>query len=296
MKAALAMLAAVAAVSSAAAATLQEMIDAAKPGDMITLPDGVWREKVTIPREKRALAIVHEGPGEAVVEWGDYASLTNSAGEALGTFRTWTMKVEADDVRLAGLWIRNTASDANVAAGGRGVGQAVALHIEGDGVEVAKCRISGHQDTLYVSQGVKEWAKEPEYTRYCGQHFEECLIEGTVDFIFGQSRAVFDRCEIRSLLRGYITAAATPEGREGFLFRRCRITAAPGVKTLLGRPWRPHAQVVFDGCVMDDCIKPEGWSQWRPNDGTDKTAFFAEYNCTGTGAETSRRLPWIKIK
>ena len=41
-------------------------------------------------------------------------------------------------------------------------------------------------------------------------------------------------------------------------------------------------------------ILPEGWTQWRKGDGTDKTARYAEYASTGPGANPDRRVPWSK--
>ena len=171
--------------------TLQETIDAAQPGQTVSIPSGVYHEKICIPKEKKGLRLIHEGEGEAVITWQDYAGMKMPDGTDLGTFRSYTLKVEADDVELAGLTIVNTASDENVAAGGRGVGQAVALHVDGDRIVVRKCVIKSYQDTLYTTQSVTKWDANPTYARHCRQCFEDCRIEGSVDFIVGQSTVLF---------------------------------------------------------------------------------------------------------
>jgi len=68
-------------------------------------------------------------------------------------------------------------------------------------------------------------------------YFRDCLIEGDIDFIFGSATALFERCEIRSLVgdieidgdigaTGWITAASTLPGQNhGFVFLDCALTA-----------------------------------------------------------------------
>lgn len=281
------------ACAATAHGSLQETINAAKPGDTVNVPSGVYREKVLVPKDKKGLRIVHEGEGEAVVTWDDYAGRKGADGTDLGTFRSYTFKVEADDVELAGLTIVNTASDENVASGGRGVGQAVALHVDGDRIAVRKCVIRSYQDTLYTTQSVTKWDANPTYARSCRQYFEDCRIEGSVDFIFGQSTALFNRCELVHRIAGVTTAAATPEGQKfGYVFYKCRLTAPNDQKSILGRPWREFAQTVFVECEISDCIKPVGWTTWRPGDGRDRTAYYGEFGCTGSGADVSNRPAW----
>ncbi len=176
---------------------------------------------------------------------------------------------------------------ANVEAGGRGVGQALAVAVTSDRVIFRKCAFLGHQDTLLADgphrgDGVSR------------QYYEDCEIEGTVDFIFGGATAVFNRCRLRFADRGYVTAASTRQGqRFGFVFVDCALSGKDGMKkSELGRPWRPYAQTVFIGCRFDDVLKPEGWSNWRKPE-NEKTAWYGEFGCTGTGAETTARPAWI---
>lgn len=147
--------------------------------------------------------------------------------------------------------------------------------------EAINCRFSGFQDTLYP-HGEKSH-----------QYYRECIIEGTVDFIFGWSTSVFDRCTIVCKDHGFITAPSTNEGSPfGFVFLDCKITSsAPEESYYLGRPWRPFGKSAFLRCELGNMIKPEGWHNWNKPD-AEKTTFFAEYKNKGSGASLSKRVIW----
>ncbi len=236
---------------------------------VIFIKNGIYNEKVEIPSWLMHITLEGESADSTRVVWNDYAGLDH-----MGTFRTWTMKVAGDYITLKNLSIENNAGP---------VGQAVALHVEGDHFAALSCHLKGMQDTLFAS-GLRSH-----------QLYKRCLIEGTTDFIFGPATALFDSCTILSLKDSYITAASTPrENPYGFVFLNCRLTAAGGVsKVYLGRPWRDYAQVVFISCELGKHIRPEGWHNWsRPE--TEKTAFFAEAGNTGPGAMLSERVPWSR--
>ncbi len=161
------------------------------------------------------------------------------------------------------------------------VGQAVAVSVAGDKIIFKNCRFLGFQDTLYT------------YGRESRQYYNNCYIEGTVDFIFGSSTAVFDSCTIYGKRSGYYTAASTPEGKRfGYVFLHCNITGSAAADSfLLGRPWRPFAKTVFLYCKLDKQVKAEGWSNWN-NAENEKTTYYAEYQNDGAGAGTSTRVKW----
>lgn len=164
------------------------------------------------------------------------------------------------------------------------VGQAVAVRVDGDKVVFENCRFLGFQDTLYP------------HGRNSRQYYKNCYIEGTTDFIFGWSTAVFEDCEIYSKAGGhYITAASTEKETEyGFVFINCKLTGdAPKGSVYLGRPWRNYAQSVFINTEMGEHINQAGWHNWdKPH--AEQTAFYAEYNSTGKGANAEKRVPWSK--
>ena len=251
--------------------TVQEAINAVpdfrKEGrTTIYIRKGVYKEKLIVPESKINVSLI--GAEEAVISGNDYASKPNRFGENMSTSGSSSCYIYAPDLICENLTFENTA--------GR-VGQAVACFVSGDKVIFRNCRFLGNQDTLY------------NFGKHCRQYFENCYIEGTVDFIFGSSTAVFNRCTIHSLSKGYLTAPSTPQDEAyGYVFIDCRLTAADGVeKVYLARPWRPYAKSVFIHCEMGGHILPVGWHNWNKKD-AEKTCFFAEYENTGAGAATKK--------
>lgn len=56
-----------------------------------------------------------------------------------------------------------------------------------------------------------------------GKHyFKDCYIEGSVDFIFGNSTTLFEHCQIHCKAAGYVTAHSRTSSQEttGFVFLR----------------------------------------------------------------------------
>lgn len=242
----------------------------------IKVKKGVYHEKLIIPSWKCDITITGEDEKNTIITWDDFAKKTivyfgDSIAE-MGTFRSHTVLVAGSRITLENLTIENTA--------GR-VGQAVALHTEGNQIIVRRCRLLGNQDTLFTGN-------EESHV-----YFDECYIDGTTDFIFGPATCWFESCRIHSKTDSYITAASTSkERRFGYVFNNCDLTADDGVtKVYLGRPWRAYAAVVFMNCRLGKQIRPEGWENWR-NPDNEKTARYAEFNCTGEGADIANRVKW----
>jgi pectinesterase len=253
---------------------IQSAIDACKafPDQRIIIHvrNGVYKEKVIIPACNNRISIIGESAEKTIISYDDYFSRINRGRNS--TFYTYTFLVEADDFYAENLTFENSAGT---------VGQAVALHVNGNRCVFRNCRILGNQDTLYTDGSDNR------------QYFKECYIEGTTDFIFGSATVLFDGCIICSKADSYITAASTTRGRTyGFVFMNCRLKAVEGVtKVFLGRPWRDYANVAFINCELDKHILPEGWSDWA---GTEryKTACFSEYGNTGSGSVVAKRVRW----
>lgn len=233
----------------------------------VNIKPGTYREKVIIPAWLENVEFVGEDPATTVITWADHANINK-----MGTFRTYTVRVDGTDITMRNLTIENNAEQ---------LGQAVALHTEGDRLNFINCRFLGNQDTIYT--GGKR-------TRL---NFSGCYIEGTTDFIFGPATAMFTGCEIKSKRNSYITAASTPEDVEtGYVFIDCDLTAADGVdKCYLGRPWRPYAMTAFINCRMGSHITAVGWDNWR-NPDNEKTARYSEHGSTGPGANPDGRAAW----
>ncbi len=254
--------------------SIQDAIDATKafPDKLITVfvKNGTYHEKVKIHLWNTLLTIKGESRNKTIITSDDFFDKINRGRNS--TFFTYTMLVDADDCILENLSIINSAGN---------VGQAVALHIQGDKCNIKNCTISGNQDTLYASGS------------HSRQYFQNCLIEGTTDSIFGNATAIFSDFIIHSKANSYVTAASTDEGRAfGLVFINCKLTADKQInKAYLGRPWRPYAQTIFIGCEMNEHVTPEGWHDWH-NTAEAKTSFYAEYNCTGKGFCPEKRVTW----
>lgn len=232
---------------------------------------GVYRELVYVQREKRYLRLVGEDAESTVLVYGLHAGMKGLDGEAIGTFRTPTLYVDADDFTLENMTLRNDAGP---------VGQALAAAVHGDRALFRNARFLGHQDTLFLNRG--------------RHYFVGCTIEGTTDFVFGGATAWFESCELRALGSSFLTAPSTPpEAAFGFVFHRCRVTVAAGEQIYLGRPWRDHAATLFLKSELGSGSRPEGWHNWdRP--WSEATTRFVESGNTGAGADRSARVPWSR--
>lgn len=253
--------------------TLQEAVESARAfmdyTVTIYVKNGVYKEKVIVPSWVENIDIIGEDRDKTIITYDDHANINK-----MGTFRTYTVKVEGSDITFKNLTIENNAAQ---------LGQAVALHTEGDRLKFINCRILGNQDTIYT--GAK-------FTRL---YFKDCYIDGTTDFIFGPSTALFENCMIHSKRNSYVTAASTPkEAKYGYVFKHCKLTAEPGVdKVYLGRPWRPYAYTLFIECELGKHIVPAGWHNWGKQS-NEETARYMEYKNTGEGANVSERVAWNK--
>ena len=246
---------------------------------VIYIRKGTYKEKLIIPSWLQNIELCGEDANETIITYDDHANVKVLLGTAapreqpMGTFRTYTLKIEGNDITLKNLTIENNSAR---------LGQAVTLHTEGDRIKVVNCRIIGHQDTIYT--GVTG-------TRL---YFSGCYICGTTDFIFGPSTAWFENCTIESLVNSYVTAASTPKDQPyGYIFNRCHLIAAEGVDAVyLGRPWRDYGYTLFMNCEMGGHIRPEGWHHWEKQ--REQTARYLEYNNHGEGAKTQQRAAWSR--
>lgn len=291
--------------------TVQEAINAVPDYNgqelRILIAPGTYKEKLVVPESKSHVTLVARTEGAVKITYDDYASRQSSlTGRNLGTSGSASVYIYAPYFEADGIVFENSASNESWNKEHRGVGQAVAVLVVGDCAIFRRCKFLGHQDTLYAhgrkSDPKTDAEREGVKTQFIPanlvsrQYYEDCYIAGTVDYIFGWAVAYFNRCELHCLGDGYVTAAATPQGQSyGYVFNECHVTAEPGVKTYLGRPWRNYAQTVWLNSTLDDCVRPEGWHNW-PNKETgldgSTTAIYAEYHCQGDGSATAQRVSW----
>jgi pectinesterase len=136
----------------------------------ILIRNGIYKEKIVIARSKQGVQLI--GEDGAVLTYDDYASKPNIFGENKGTSGSGSTYIFGPDFLAENITFENSSGP---------VGQAVACHVAGDRAVFRKCRFLGFQDTLYTFG---------ENTR---EYYEDCYIEGTVDFIFGKATCVFNR-------------------------------------------------------------------------------------------------------
>jgi len=258
--------------------TIQEAFNAVpdmrEKQTVILVKNGVYKEKLTLSPTKTNVALIGEDVNKTIITFDDFAQKKNRFGENIGTSGSTSFFVYGNNFTAENITFENSAGQ---------VGQAVAVRVDGDKVKFVNCRFLGNQDTLYP---------HGEKSR---QYYKNCYIEGTVDFIFGWSTAVFDSCTIFCKETGYVTAASTlPETKYGFVFRNCVVSGSAKDSTYyLGRPWRAYAKTVFIECRLGQHIKPEGWHNWGKPD-AEKTSFYAEYKSSGPGANAAKRVGWSK--
>ena len=183
--------------------TIQEAIDAVPDYSgnhrtTILVREGEYKEKVVVPPSKINLSLI--GQGEVVLTYDDYASKKNIYGDEIGTTGSSSCFIYAPDFYAENITFANEAGP---------VGQAVACFVAGDRAIFCNCRFLGNQDTLYTYGEGR-------------QYYKGCYIEGTVDFIFGKSTALFSDCTIHSKRKGDISLLRLP--RKEVPMDMCSIT------------------------------------------------------------------------
>jgi pectin methylesterase-like acyl-CoA thioesterase len=169
------------------------------------------------------------------------------------------------------------------------------FEVTGDRAVFRKDRFLGAQDTLYA--GSKSCISEQGPCTPARQFSSDCYIEGHVDFIFGDGKAVFRHCEIHA--RSHNSVMLTAQSRHypgedsGYVFDRCKVTADAGaIDIYLGRPWRPYSTVVFLNTDLQAQVEQDGWREWHPGEAHSlETATYAEFHWGGPGAAAAHREP-----
>ncbi|KAK4772056.1 hypothetical protein SAY86_013831 [Trapa natans] len=271
-------------------AKVQDAVDAAPRNGagrfVIRIMAGTYEETVRIPLDKNNVVFVGDGVGKTVI-----TGSLNVGQPGIWTYNTATVAVLGDGFMATGITFENTA--------GPDAHQAVAFRSDADFTYIENCEFLGNQDTLYAHS--------------LRQYYKSCRIEGNVDFIFGNSAAFFEDCQILVRPRqlkpekgesNAITAhgRTDPSQSTGFVFQNCVINGTeeymklyyqkPAVhKNFLGRPWKEYSRTVFINCNLEALISPLGWMPWN-GDFALKTLYYGEFKNSGTGSVTSQRVSW----
>lgn len=278
-----------------AIASISDALTLMSEGDELQIRSGTYYECLTfnIPQ----ITVVGDDPETTIITFDNYANMLMEDGSRRGTFRSYTAMVDASYVTFENLTFANSSGD------GRLVGQALAMYAEGHKIHFKNCRFLGHQDTLFTGPLPNESVHNGGFTgpkefspRINGlQWYENCYIEGDVDFIFGCATAVFTDCTICSLSRdmepnGYVTAPSTPkEQKYGYVFADCKFINRNCMdnSVYISRPWREWARQVMLNCEFGKHIKEVGYHDWNKQEAHEHT-FYAEAPSVKTRAE------WIK--
>ncbi|GMY26826.1 probable pectinesterase 29 [Fagus crenata] len=257
--------------------TIQAAIDAVPPNNKnwicIRIKAGTYREKLLIPYEKPYIILKGTAKKETLVEWEDHEDLAQSP----------TFTSQADNIVAKSISFRNTFNNPNLNNPRK---TAVAAMISGDKSAFYRCGFYGLQDTLWDVQG--------------RHYYKKCTIQGAIDFIFGAGQSIFEKCSISFLgqavepgLLGYITAQGRsgPYDTNGFVFKDCIVHGTGS--TYLGRPWREYARVIFYNSNLTNVVAPEGYNSWNSG-GREDQLTYVEHGCYGPGANTSKRVKWLK--
>ncbi|MFJ2817573.1 pectinesterase family protein [Streptomyces sp. NPDC087294] len=261
-------------------------------GRTLVIAPGVYRETVLLDPSRTEATWIgsSQNPADVVIVYNNAAGTPLPGGGTYGTTGSATTTVQgagftARWITFANDWLRADHPDFTGT-------QAVALKVQGDRSAFTHCRFLGHQDTLYTDTlSVAASARH---------YFADCYIEGDVDFVFGRSTAVYERCEFRTLNRtdlggapyGFVFAPSTGvDNPYGFLVTGSQITStAPNAFYKLARPWVPGSDLTARPMLtVRDTRLGAGIDAVRPYTNMAdaypwQNQRFAEYLNTGPGA------------
>jgi len=248
---------------------------------VLYIKEGVYEEKVHFNSSMTYLFVIGDGPTKTKITGHlNFIDGTN-------TYQTATVAVQADNFMAKDVGFENSA--------GAEKHQAVALRVSADKAIFYNCQMDGYQDTLYAHT--------------YRQFYRDCVISGTVDFIFGDSAAVFQSCTlvVRKPMdnqQNIVTAQGRKDVRQptGLVLQNCTFTADPAyfpvrntLKSYLGRPWKEYSRTIIMESYLDDLIQPQGWLPWNETFALE-TLFYAEFNNRGPAASKVQRVKWPGVK
>ncbi|PNT04314.1 hypothetical protein POPTR_014G117100v4 [Populus trichocarpa] len=262
--------------------TIKEAINSIPPYNtrrvIIAIKPGVYREKIFIPRTFPFVTFLGDSSEPPTITGNDTASVSGKDGKPLRTYQSATVAVDANYFVAISMKFENTAPHVI----GTKQEQAVALRISGTKAAFYNCSFFGDQDTLYDHKGL--------------HYFNNCFIQGSVDFIFGSGRSFYENCHLNSVAKKVASLTAQKRSNSslasGFSFKDSTITGSGLI--YLGRAWGDYSRVIFSYTFMDKIILPQGWNDWG-DQRRDSRVYYGEYKCTGPGANLTGRVAWARV-
>ncbi len=216
-----------------------------------------------------------------------YANKLDEDGNELTTWKTAALKITGSHNIFENLRIDNISGNPETK------GQEVAVGVYGDDNLFLNCDFRSTQDTLFVGPLPDDLCTRyidflPQDERYYDgnpiNYFHKCDIYGSVDFIFGAGKAVFDNCNMITVKdkreKTYVVAPShSLKDDFGYLFYQCHFMHENGIREesiYLARPWRDYGKAVFAYCQYDEHISSLGFHDWSDVNRT-RTARFEEY-------------------
>nr|GMD07850.1 probable pectinesterase/pectinesterase inhibitor 58 [Ipomoea batatas] len=248
---------------------------------VLYIKEGVYEEHVAFFRKMTHLMIMGDGPTKT--------KITGSKNyiDGVSTFHTATVAAMGDFFMARDIGFENSA--------GPEKHQAVALRVGADRSIFYNCQMDGYQDTLY--------------THTYRQFYRDCIISGTIDFIFGNGAVVLQNCTfmVRKPMENQqciVTAQGRIDPRQptGLVLQNCSFEADPEyypvrskLKSYLGRPWKEYSRTIIMESFIDDLIQKDGWLPWNGDYALD-TLFYTEYNNRGPSSSKGERVKWKGVK
>ncbi|KAK7386749.1 hypothetical protein VNO78_27087 [Psophocarpus tetragonolobus] len=270
--------------------TIQGAIDSIKNQNnqwvKIHIKAGLYMETVFIPHGKSCIILEGEGRMNTIISFWNHEGNSSifTSTSASSTFTSAPPNVIASDITFKNSYVKAMAQNYKLNnKRSKQILPAVAARIYGDKSVFLRCGFIGYQDTLY-----------DQYGRH---YFKDCYIQGEVDFIFGTGQSYYENCSIKALgryrnLPGFVTAQGRDslDNPSGFVFEGGSISGNGQVN--LGRAWRAYSRVIFHGTNFSSIVTPQGWNAWSYV-GHESNFTYAEVDCKGPGADTSKRVPWL---
>lgn len=258
--------------------TVQDAVDAIQQGPAtIHINAGTYPERVVIPASLSYITMQGAGMGLTIINYNLKAADIGTDGSPLTAYNAATVSVFASNFVATDITFQNTQPPPPPGVDGY---QAPAFRISGDKAAFYRCAFVGAQDTLCDDQG--------------RHYFEDCYVEGSIDFIFGNGRSLYKSCQLHSIAQGYGSVAAQDRQSDGentgFSFVNCKVTGSGPI--YLGRAMGPYSLIVFSYSSFDNILDPRGWDDWDHDRSKDGTVFFGQYKCYGPGADEAGRVTW----